>query len=94
MDSYLVCYDISDPKRLRKVARACEDYGHLKQYSVFLCRLPVTQYVKLRARLYDLSDLATDQVLVIPLCPRCVGGMEAMGRGMDPPEKNDVVVVL
>ncbi|HYH64773.1 MAG TPA: CRISPR-associated endonuclease Cas2 [Urbifossiella sp.] len=28
MDSYLVCYDISDPKRLRKVARACEDYGY------------------------------------------------------------------
>ena len=25
MDSYLVCYDISDPKRLRKVAAACEE---------------------------------------------------------------------
>ena len=25
MDSYLVCYDIADPKRLRKVATACAD---------------------------------------------------------------------
>ena len=85
MDSYLVCYDISDPKRLRKVSLTCEDYGLRKQYSVFLCRLSATHYVKLRARLYDLIDLAADQVLFIPLCPRCVGGMEAMGRGMDPP---------
>ena len=35
MDSYLVAYDISDPKRLRKVATACEDFGMRKQYSVF-----------------------------------------------------------
>jgi CRISPR-associated protein Cas2 len=94
MDSYLVCYDISDPKRLRKVARACEDYGYRRQLSVFLCRLSATQFVKLRTRLYDLIDRAEDQVLFIPLCPRCVGGMEAMGRPTDPPEKNDVVVVL
>ena len=39
MDSYLVAYDISDPKRLRKVATVCEDFGYRKQYSVFLCRL-------------------------------------------------------
>lgn len=94
MDSYLVCYDISDPKRLRKVARACEDYGYRRQLSVFLCRLSATQFVKLRTRLYDLIDRTEDQVLFIPLCPRCVGGMEAMGRPTDPPEKNDVVVVL
>ena len=39
MDSYIVAYDISDPKRLRKVATTCEDFGMRKQYSVFLCRL-------------------------------------------------------
>jgi len=94
VDSYMVCYDISDPKRLRKVARACEDYGYRKQLSVFLCRLGTTQYVKLRTRLYDIIDLGADQVLFIPLCPRCVAGMEAMGRPTDPPEKNDVVMVL
>jgi hypothetical protein len=32
MDTYLVAYDICDPKRLRKVARACEDFGLRRQY--------------------------------------------------------------
>ena len=45
MDSYLVCYDISNPKRLRKVAATCEDFGYRKQLSVFLCRLSATDFV-------------------------------------------------
>ena len=28
MDTYLVAYDICDPKRLRKVAHTCEDFGY------------------------------------------------------------------
>jgi CRISPR-associated protein Cas2 len=32
---YLVSYDISDPKRLRKVARSLEGFGVRLQYSVF-----------------------------------------------------------
>jgi CRISPR-associated protein Cas2 len=68
MDSYLVCYDISDPKRLRRVARSCEDYGYRKQLSVFLCRLSATDFVRLRSRLYDIIKLDADQVLFIPLC--------------------------
>ncbi len=53
-DSYLVCYDISDPKRLRKVATTCEDFGYRKQLSIFLCRLSATDLVRLRSRLYDI----------------------------------------
>ena len=33
MDTYLVAYDIANPKRLRKVARACEDFARLDQCS-------------------------------------------------------------
>ncbi len=93
MDSYLVCYDISDPKRLRKVATACEDFGARKQYSVFLCRLSATDFVRLRGRLYDLIDLEEDQVLFIPLCGKCVNAMEAMGRAMEAVDAWDVVIV-
>jgi CRISPR-associated protein Cas2 len=89
-----VAYDISDPKRLRKVATACEDFGVRKQYSVFLCRLSATEFVRLRTRLYELIDLEQDQVLFLPLCGRCVMQMETMGRAMEAVDARDVVVVM
>ena len=94
MDSYLVCYDISDPKRLRRVATACEDYGVRRQYSVFFCRLSAADHVKLRCRLYDLIDLQEDQVLFIPLCSRCANGIEAIGRPTEAADARDVVLVV
>lgn len=36
---YLIAYDISDPKRLRKVIKVMESFGERLQYSVFLCDL-------------------------------------------------------
>jgi CRISPR-associated protein Cas2 len=94
MESWLVSYDISDPKRLRKVAQTCEDFGARKQYSVFLCRISATDLVRLRTRLYDIIDLAEDQVLFIPLCPRCVNQIEALGRPTEAADAKDVVVVV
>jgi CRISPR-associated protein Cas2 len=93
MQSYLVCYDISDPKRLRKVATCCEDYGVRKQYSVFLCRLSATEFARLRARLYDFIHLEEDQVLFIPLCAACIGKIEALGRPTEAHDARDVVIV-
>jgi CRISPR-associated protein Cas2 len=94
MDSYIVAYDISDPRRLRKVATTCEDFGVRKQLSVFLCRLTAVDYVRLRRRLYDLIDLSEDQVLFIPLCERCVEKIDAMGRPTEAADARDVVMVV
>lgn len=94
MDSYIVAYDISNPKRLRKVATACEDYGVRKQLSIFFCRLSTTDFVRLRSRLYDLINLQEDQVLFIPLCGKCVQQIEAIGRPTDAHDARDVVVVI
>lgn len=94
MDSYLVAYDISDPKRLRKVAQTCEDFGYRKQLSVFLCRLSATDFVRLRSRLYDLIHLEQDQVLFIPLCGKCVNAIESLGRPTEAADAKDVVVVV
>ena len=94
MESVLVCYDISHPKRLRKVAKTCEDYGYRKQYSVFLVRVSATDFVRLRSRLYDIIDLNEDQVLFIPLTESGLQRMEAIGRATDAYDKNDVVMIL
>jgi CRISPR-associated protein Cas2 len=93
MDSYLVAYDICDPKRLRKVAKTCEDFGFRHQYSVFLCRLTATDIVRLKSRLYDIIDLDKDQVLFIPLCNRCLAEIAALGRPVEAHDAKDVVIV-
>jgi CRISPR-associated protein Cas2 len=94
MDSYIVAYDICDPKRLRKVAQTCEDFGFRKQYSVFLCRLTTLDLVRLKSRLYDIIHLQEDQVLFIPLCGRCAAGIEALGRPTEKCDAKDVVIVV
>src|SRR5947208_9380276 len=91
MDTYLVAYDIADPKRLRKVATTCQDFGVRRQFSVFLCRLSATDFVRMRSRLYDLINLQPDQVLFIPLCGKCEKNIEALGRPTEDPEARDVV---
>jgi CRISPR-associated protein Cas2 len=93
MDSYIVAYDISDPKRLRKVATTCEDFGVRKQYSVFLCRLSATDYARLRSRLYDVIHLEEDQVMFMPLCAKCVQLIDTLGRPTEPADARDVVIV-
>ena len=54
----LVSYDVktSDTggnKRLRRVAKACKDYGQRVQYSVFECIVDPAQWTVLRQRLID-----------------------------------------
>jgi len=93
VDTYLVAYDIACPKRLRKVARACEDFGLRRQFSVFFCRLSPTDLVRLRGRLYEVIDLDKDQVLFIPLCKRCAGLIETLGRPIEPHDSRDAVIV-
>ena len=64
---YIVCYDISDPKRLKAAARACESFGFRIQYSVFECFLNGVQIQKLKTALQAVIHHEEDQVLFIPL---------------------------
>jgi CRISPR-associated protein Cas2 len=93
MDTYLVAYDICHPKRLRKVARTCEDFGFRRQYSVFLCRLTPRDLVRLKSRLYEIIDLKDDQVLFVPVCDRDAGRIESLGRAVERFDARDVVIV-
>lgn len=72
---YLVCYDIRDPKRLRRVANILEGHGERIQYSVFRCWLSPSALERLRWELTDGCVTEEDDVLFIPLCSRCVGGI-------------------
>jgi CRISPR-associated protein Cas2 len=72
--SYLVCYDISDDKRLRKVFKTMRGYGDHLQFSVFECQLTGMDLVRLRGELSKIIHHTEDQVLFVNLGP-------ADGRG-------------
>lgn len=79
---YVVSYDISDPRRLRQVARTLEGFGVRLQYSVFECPLDDTRLAKLKTELHDLLNHDEDQVLFVSLGPNAGDTsliIEAMG---------------
>ena len=63
----LVTYDVDTTekegqRRLRRVARACLDYGQRVQNSVFECELTEVQLCMLKERIKGIIDHTTDSV--------------------------------
>ena len=67
--NYIVTYDVCDPKRLRRVFRACKDYGLHLQLSVFECDLTAAEKIDFESQLRGLIDSKEDQILFIALGP-------------------------
>lgn len=49
--SYDVARDEKGAKRLRHIAKICEDYGQRVQYSVFECLVDPAQWITLKSKL-------------------------------------------
>ncbi len=63
----LVTYDVNTEtpagrRRLRRVARACLDFGQRVQHSVFECEVDPARWAMLRARLLDEIDRDVDSL--------------------------------
>ena len=63
----LVTYDVdttslAGQRRLRKVAKECQNYGQRVQNSVFECIVDYTQYTKLKLSLGQLIDTENDSI--------------------------------
>ncbi|MFN0102072.1 MAG: CRISPR-associated endonuclease Cas2 [Bryobacteraceae bacterium] len=65
--TYLVCYDICDDKRLRRVFQTLRKCGDHIQYSVFECQLNPADLARLRAELHSIIHHTQDQVLFVYL---------------------------
>ena len=81
---WLVCYDVHEPKRLRRAAKHMEGYGERMQYSVFRCWLTEREMQRLRWELTEIL-VAEDEVMLIPLCERCVAGIQRTHTVAGPP---------
>jgi len=63
----LVSYDVSTvdeggPRRLRRVAKICKNYGQRVQYSVFECIIDPAQWTVLKQELIDQIQTETDSL--------------------------------
>ena len=63
----LVTYDVATQdaagrRRLRKIARLCQNYGQRVQYSVFECQVDPARWARLRAELIDEMDASQDSL--------------------------------
>jgi CRISPR-associated protein Cas2 len=63
----VVSYDVANveaggARRLRRVAKACKDYGQRVQYSVFECIIDPAQWTVLRDRLIKEINLKEDSL--------------------------------
>ncbi len=67
--TYLVSYDIANQKRLRRVFKACKNYGTHLQFSVFECDLSSAERSKFEMELKEIINQKEDQVLFVGLGP-------------------------
>ncbi|HWZ92346.1 MAG TPA: CRISPR-associated endonuclease Cas2 [Polyangiaceae bacterium] len=93
--TYIVTYDICDPKRLRKVYKAMLGWGEHLQLSVFQCELNHRELVELRVALDRLIQHNEDQVLLVDVGVAqggAEGSISALGRPYIDPERIAIVV--
>ena len=81
----LITYDVdtiseTGQKRLRKVAKLCQNYGQRVQNSVFECRLSEAQFVVLKNKLENSMDHDLDNIRFYFLGNNWNHKIETLGR--------------
>ena len=93
--TYVVTYDICDPKRLRKVYKCMLGWGDHLQLSVFQCELTHRELVELRVQLDRIIKPSEDQVLFVDIGSaegRGTDAITSLGRPYVDPERIAIVV--
>ena len=90
----MVTYDITNPKRWRRVFTLMQGYGQWLQLSVFHCRLDGGRRVEMAARLEDIIDATEDHVLILDLGPAedVALAVESLGKPFTPIERRAIVI--
>ncbi len=92
---YIVAYDVSDGKRLRRIFKKMHGFGDALQYSVFACDLSTKERVIMEETLTKIMDLKEDRVIIIDVGPvEGRGGdvMRTLGRQTKPKQREVLVV--
>jgi CRISPR-associated protein Cas2 len=91
---FIVTYDISDPKRWRRVFGVMNGYGEWLQLSVFQCRLSRQRQAELVALIDGIIHHTTDHVLFMDLGPadQVVPRVVSLGKTFEAVARVPVIV--
>lgn len=83
---YLICYDIADDKRRKKVSALLEEAAFRIQESVFVGEFTAHELKKIKAGIKNLAHVngekeAVDSVHIYPLCDACWKKAWQIGSG-------------
>ena len=92
---YFVAYDISSPKRWRRVFTTMHGYGEHLQLSVFQCRLTRMRYAELVADMNSIIHHQEDHVILVELGPadNVAPRVVSLGKRSFTPVQREPVIV-
>ena len=93
----LVSYDVAvsdegGTRRLRRVAKACQDWGQRVQFSVFECIVDPAQWAVLRNRLISEMDSEKDSMRFYFLGSNWKRRVEHVGLQKSPDQEGPLIV--
>ncbi|HMV43760.1 MAG TPA: CRISPR-associated endonuclease Cas2 [Leptospiraceae bacterium] len=81
-DNWIISYDISDPKRLRKVAKFLEGYGERIQHSLFRVQANDRDIEKIKFELTK-KIAEEDSVFYLRFCNLCAQKVHKLNPKLD-----------
>lgn len=91
--SYIVSYDICDPKRLRKMYKKMLGFGDRLQLSVFRCDLNDGERVLLQGAVLEIMNQKEDHVMIVDLGPSdSESRIEFLGKRLSMSDRTAIVV--
>lgn len=91
---YIICYDICNNKRWRKVFKTMKGYGEWIQLSVFQCRLNRIRLLQMTDALSTVVNHKEDHVLIMDLGPaeNVKPRVTSIGKAFDPVLREPVII--
>jgi len=93
---YLLCYDVADPKRLRRTYKKMRGFGVPLQFSVFWCELSPIERQRLKESLWEILNWNEDRVILVNLGPVGARGdqcLECWGPPRNQPPKRSAWII-
>ena len=81
MRLWMICYDIADDRRRRRVERLLAGHGERVQWSLFECLLGAGDLERLAARIAREIEPREDNLRYYPICAWCEERLSWYGQG-------------